>query len=47
MGNTYVFFADLCLFFGREIVLDIEQFSDLFGCFSLDHIGTGGGKQSM
>jgi hypothetical protein len=33
--------ADLVLLFGGEVVLDVECLADLFGRFTLDHIGDG------
>ncbi len=33
--------ANLILLLGREIVLDIEGFADLFGGLALDHVGDG------
>lgn len=34
-----VFTTNLILFFGREVVLDVEGFADLFGRLALDHVG--------
>lgn len=34
----FVFPANLFLFLGREIILDIEHFTYLLGCLSSDHV---------
>lgn len=34
----FVFLANLVLFHRQEVVLDVERLSDLFRCFSLNHI---------
>lgn len=31
--------ANLILLLGREVVLDVESFADLFGGLALDHVG--------
>ena len=33
--------ANLILLLGREVVLDVEGFTDLFGGLALDHVGDG------
>ena len=33
--------TNLILLLGREVVLDIEGFADLFGRLALDHVGDG------
>ena len=34
-----VLLPDLLLFAGREVVLDVERFSDVLGSLALDHVG--------
>lgn len=36
-----VFTTNLILFLGREVVLNIKGFTDLFGGLALDHVGDG------
>lgn len=35
---TYVLLSDLSLFLWREVVLDIEELSNLFRSLALDHV---------
>ena len=37
--SPLVLTANLILFLGREVILDVESLADLFGRLALDHVG--------
>lgn len=37
--GPFVLAADLLLFFGSEVIRDVERLSDLLGRLALDHVG--------
>ena len=44
-GNAHVFLLDLSFLLWGEVILDVEELTDLLWGLSLDHVGTEGGER--